>query len=207
MELLAETSVKTSESKEHLVGLPSSNQLRPTPVTVSGVSVVSVVWLVSTFLIIAALVVSGATVKWMRNDDPDQLGNLVTTVDIGLFYVCYELPIDPDVYCDNDLATTDGDACCSPYLDFVVPSNLSIGKVRLNDADADDIAYLFSASIIYAVAVVVLIVSLVFGVIAFCKPRVYKSRCSVFAVAFVFQVIASECIRIRTYVQCYSTAA
>ncbi len=191
MELLAEASIKSSESKEHLVGLPSATKLRPTPVTVSGISAIATVWLLATFLTIAALVISAGWPNWMKNHDPDQLGNLVTTVDIGLFYVCYELNEDPDVYCNNDLATTFDNACCSPYLDFVTPSNLSIGKVRLNDADLDDIAYLFSASIIFAVATVMLIISLVLGVIAYLKPRVYKGRCSLFAIAFVFQVATS----------------
>ena len=184
-------SLKESESREQLVGgRASTTKLLPTPVTVSGVSFVSTTWLLVTFAVVVALVVAAGAPYWMKNEDPDQLGNLVNSVYLGLYYFCYELPLDPDVYCKDDLSTILDDSCCTTYSDFTNPVNLTIGSTRLEETSLDDLSYLFSASLVYAFAVVMLIVSLVFGVMAYCKPRIRNF--SVFAIAFIFQISASE---------------
>lgn len=163
---------RASDDQQHLVGLPSNSKLLPTPVTVTGISFVSTVWLVATFLIISALVIAAGFPQWLHNRE-QQFGSPVTRTDIGLYYLCYNLTGDPP--------TRD----CAPYLQFSPPVNRSTG---LNEADLQDIAFLFSASIVYAFGVGVQIISLVIGVVAYCKPRI-KTH-SVFALAFVFQVVA-----------------
>ena len=196
--ILTESSLRSSESKQHLAPR-SLHKIRPTPVTVTGVSIVSTGWLVATFLVIAGIVIAAGWPNWMKNHNPDQLGNLISKVDIGLYYFCYELQIDPDVYCNGDFSTVFDDFCCTTYEAFDPPFNLSIGKVRLNKAEVNDISFLLSASVIYAFAFLMLFISLVVGVIAYCKPRFTvtfrssKEKISVFAIAFVFQAIASEC--------------
>ena len=169
-------SLRGSESQQHLVGLPSSSKLLPTPVTVTGISFVSTVWLIATFLIISALVIAAGFPQWLQNRDT-QVSTSVTRVDIGLFYLCYNLTGDPP--------TRD----CAPYLQFSPPVNRSTG---LSEANLEDIAFLFSASIVYAFGVGVQIMSLVIGVVAYCKPRI--KTYSVFVLAFIFQVVAGKVV-------------
>jgi hypothetical protein len=64
-----------------------------------------------------------------------------------------------------------------------------------------DFVWLFIASIIYAAGVILLLVSLVVGAIAFFKPRV--RNCSLFLTAFIFQIIAGD----TQTMYCYTIAA
>lgn len=170
-------SLRGSDSQQNLVGRqPSAARLLPTPVTVSGVSVVSTVWLLATFIIVSALVVAGGFPFWIHNHDPQQLGNQLSRADVGIYYFCYNLSTDQSF------------RECIPYLQFTPPSNLTHG---LEEAELEDIAFLFSSSIVFAFGLGMLVISLVVGVVAYCKPRIKKH--SMFVVAFVFQVVGGEC--------------
>ena len=169
-------SLRGSESQQHLVGHPSNTKLLPTPVTVTGISIVSTTWLVFTFLFISALVIAAGFPQWLQNRNLEQPSS-VSRADIGLYYICYNLTGDPPF---RD---------CTPYLQFSPPVNRS---TNLIEAGLQDIAFLFSASIVYAFGVGMLIVSLVVGVVAYCKPRI--KTYSVFALAFIFQVIAGKVV-------------
>ena len=166
-----------NEDQRQLVGArpgPSATRLLPTPVTISGVSFISTLWLLATFLVICALVVSGAFPNWMKNHEPRELDNQLGEADIGLYQICYRI------------GSRSNSRICKFFLDFS-PNETTTG---LEDAELNDIAFIFSSSIIYAVAVWVMIVSLVTGVVAYCKPRVKNQ--SMFLVAFILQMIGGK---------------
>ena len=168
----------------------NSRRIKPTPVTVSGISFVSTFWLIFTTLILCGLVVAAAFPHWIENDVESvakrrELGNILRHVDIGLFHFCYSLTATLDTLNSN---TTFKE--CTPYLLYDPPVNYDGSQTNLNAAKMVDISYLFSASILYAFAFLMLVVSLVVGVIAYFKPRVLNV--SMFAVACVFQVVGGE---------------
>lgn len=172
-------------------GRPSSARLmKPTPVTVSGISFVSTLWLIFTLLVLCGLVVVAAFPRWIHNDvnTPEkrrELDNLVHEVNFGLYHFCYELAVSLDQSTNN--ATFEE---CTTYLQFSPRASLGDTPTNLLEAELKDIAFLFSASIVYAFAFLMLLLSLVLGIVAYFKPKVLGN--SMFAVAFVFQVIGGE---------------
>lgn len=174
----------------HAAAASSRRMMKPTPVTVSGVSFVSTFWLIFTTLVLCGLVVSAAFPHWIENDVGSvekrrELDNLLRRVDIGLYYFCYEITTSLDPTSSN--ATFEE---CTPYLQYEPPATHDGSVTNLEKANLEDIAFLFSASIVYAFAFLMLVISLIVGVIAYCKPRVKNN--SMFAVAFVFQVVGGE---------------
>lgn len=189
-------SVHPEEDYGQLVGSQSAvpplstRQMKPTPVTVSGISFVSTLWLIFTMMILCGLVVVAAFPRWINNDvnTPEkrrELDNLVHQVNFGLYYFCYELTTSLDQSTNN--ATFEE---CTTYLQYRPQATLDGTSTNLQDAELEDIAFLFSASIVYAFGFLMLLVSLVMGIIAYLKPKVLGT--SMFAVAFVFQVIGGE---------------
>ena len=168
----------------------NSRRMKPTPVTVSGISFVSTFWLIFTILVLCGLVIAAAFPHWIENDVESvekrrELGNILRHVDIGLFYFCYSLTATLDTLNSN---TTFKE--CTLYLQYDPPAKYDGSQTNLNAENLEDISYLFSASILYAFAFLMLVVSLVVGVIAYFRPRVLNV--SMFAVAFVFQVVGGE---------------
>lgn len=165
----------------------SARHMKPTPVTVSGISFVSTLWLIFTVLVLCGLVIVAAFPRWIHNDvnTPEkrrELDNLVHTVDFGLYHFCYELTASL-VRGTNNASFEE----CTTYLQYTPQATLAGVSTNLQSANLEDIAFLFSASIVYAFAFLMLLLSLVTGVTAYLKPKVKGT--SMFAVSFVFQVI------------------
>lgn len=168
-----------SNSRVNLVkGSESLHRMKPMPVTVSGVSVASTFWLVSTFLLIAGLIVAAAFPNWASMSSPPPV-LLVKDVRIGLFYFCYT----PEV--NSNLGE------CSPY---VYPEFKPSNVTNLATIDTEDAAYLLASSISYGFGTGLLIISLVLGILAYCKPRIKEN--SVFLVAFVIQLFGCKCTKL-----------
>lgn len=76
---------------------------------------------------------------------------------------------------------------CSVYVypEFV-PSNRS----NLAKIDITDIVFLFTGSLSYGLGTGLLMISLIIGVVAYCKPRIKEQ--SVYLVAFVIQLFACK---------------
>ena len=168
----------------------SGRHIKPTPVTVSGISFVSTLWIIITILVLCGLVVVAAFPRWIHNDvnTPEkrrELDNLVHQVDFGLYYFCYELTASLDQATNN--ASFDE---CTTYLQYNPRATLNDISTNLLEADLEDIAFLFAASLLYAFGFLMLLISLVMGIVAYFKPKVLGT--SMFAVAFVFQVIGGE---------------
>lgn len=172
-------------------------------------------WVVSTFLVIACLVAAGGSPYWLGNRiegapnsaqsydlTGDNSHSALTRVDLGLYYLCYQLlSSSPSATCgadtECDQSCRDLRFCgCVPYLSYDPPptfttaDGLSRSSRVFGPQSVMDFVWLFVASIIYAVGVFLLMVSLVIGAIAFFKPRV--RNCSLFMTAFVFQIVAGE---------------
>ena len=151
-------------------------RILPTPVTVSGVSAVSTVWLVTTFLLTAGLIVAAGYPYWLTNENPPialSSSTRVSRAELGMYYFCY------------NLTTNDSFRSCVPYLQFESsPANHS----SLEEAVSRDIAFLLSSSVIYGFGCGMQAVSLIIGIVAYCKPRIGKT--SVFLAAFIIQMIA-----------------
>lgn len=185
---------------KHLVGgVKHQDRLRPMPVTVSGISCTSFIWLSFTFLILAGLIVAGGFPNWIRNrvepgTQARTLGNTLTRVDLGLFYVCYKLRVcgDSSTRCEEECRATR--ACgCYTYMSYspAAEYNTTQGIIESNMRpfqQLTDLPFLFSASIVYAFGCALLLASLVTGIIAFCKPKC--GSCSLFLFAFSLQALA-----------------
>jgi len=209
-------SIKSSESKEQLVGnmRSKSGRLLPMPVTVSGVSCVSFFWLLFTFLLICGLIIAGGFPNWIvnrverspvRNPQRNEIANALDSVELGLFYLCFNLTACPDDFCSEDCQAS-GYCGCHTYMTFNPASNYTLATGRSTPTSIRplrsivQIQYLFSASIIYAAGILILIISLLFGILAFCKPRV--RGCSIFVVAFIFQIFAGNIVQYLTFNTC-----
>ena len=167
--------MQTSDSQAQLIGRQSTHKLLPTPVTVSGVSVISTLWLLVTFLCTAGLIIAAGFPNWAVVDSPrNSIG--ISDGKIGLFYFCYT----PS---SSDGSTSEE---CSPYLPPFAPSNAT----RLSGVELGDIAYLFASSVVYGAGTMLLALSLLFGGVAYCKPRI-KGQ-SVFLVGFTVQLFACQ---------------
>lgn len=197
--------------RQNLIGGPAP------PVKYTGISFVSGFWVLATFFVIAGLVVAGGSPYWLGNriegapnsaQSFDLTGNnqysALVRVDLGLYYLCYQLLSDsPSVTCGADTACNAtcrdlGYCGCVQYLSYDPPSMFTLSDKQARPSSVFgpnsvmDFVWLFIASIIYAVGVFLLMVSLVVGAIAFVKPRV--RNCSLFLTAFVFQIIAGNII-------------
>ena len=193
------------EDRQNLIGGPAP------PVKRKGISFVSAFWILATFVVIAGLVVAGGFPYWIVNriegapnspqsrDLNDDYSALVR-VDLGLYYLCYQLHSGSPI-CGTDTSCNgtcrDTRFCgCVPYLSYNPPSNFttSDGVTRVSSVfgprSTMDFVWLFAASIIYAVGVFLLLVSLIVGAVAFFKPRF--GNCSLFLTSFVFQIIAGK---------------
>ncbi len=191
---------------DHLVGASKQrDRMRPMPVTVSGTSCMSSLWLIATFLLLSGLIVAGGFPNWIRNrvelgTQARSLGNTLTQVDLGIYYLCYKLRGCGDDNSDVcEVQCRESRVCgCYTYMDFDPPQHINAsnsvlvasGMQGLNSLQ--DIVFLFSASIVYAFGCFLLLISLLVGSIAFCKPKL--GSCSLFAFAFVLQSVAGELI-------------
>ena len=184
-------------------GAKQRDRMRPMPVTVSGVSCMSCVWLCATFIVLGGLIVAGGFPNWIRNrvepgTQARTLGNTLTRVDLGLFYLCYKLRVcgdTRDAVCEDECR--DVRACgCFLYMDYnpMNEYNSTNGVVIESNMrpyqDLTELQFLFSASIVYAFGCFLLLCSLLTGAIAFCKPKC--GSCSLFLFSFSLQALAGE---------------
>lgn len=194
------------DDRQKLIGGPAP------PVKRKGLSFVSAFWVLSTFAVTACLVVAAVFPHWIVNrvdgapnsaqsrDLNDDYSALVK-VDLGLYYLCYQLYSGtPECGMDNScngICRTLRYCGCVPYLSYNPPANFTTADGKSTTASnvygtqsAMDFVWLFAASIIYAFGVLMLLLSLVIGALALCKPRC--GGCSVFLTAFALQIIAGE---------------
>ena len=193
------------DDRRNLIGGPKP------PVKRKGMSFVSAIWILFTFIVIACLVVAAGFPYWIVNrvegapNSPQSRDlnidySALVRVDLGLYYLCYQLysgtpACGMDTSC-NDTCRNRGYCGCVTYLSYNPPSNFTTtdGLSRVSSVhgakSAMDFVWLFAASIIYAGGILLLLISLVIGSVAFCKPRLGK--CSLFMTAFVFQILAGE---------------
>ncbi len=198
--------MKSSESKEQLVGdlrSRSGGRIMPMPVTVSGVSCVSFFWLSATFLLLSGLVIAGGFSNWisnrverspLRNPQRIELSNGLDSVDLGLYYLCFNLTACPDSIC-SDSCGASGFCGCHTYFTYNPATNFTNnGRTTPTNMkkveSVEEIKFLFSASIIYAIGIILLFISLMIGILAFCKPRI--RGWSLFIFSFLFQVFAGK---------------
>lgn len=188
------------EGDKHLVGGGKQrDRMRPMPVTVSGVSCMSFIWLAATFLVLAGLIVAGGFPNWIRNrvepgTQARTLGNTLIRVDMGMFYLCYKLRVcgDTSAECDDDCRAVR--ACgCYTYMDYnpMDTYNTTQGDIEskmMPYTTLTDLDFLFSASIVYAFGCFLLLCSLFTGIVAFCRPKC--GACSVFLFSFSLQALA-----------------
>lgn len=163
-----------SESAAQLIARPSSHRILPTPVTVSGISFASTGWLGLAFVCTASLVIAASFPYWTINTSPQSSVKAIR-IKLGLFYFCYT----PGTGNNPDIMEE-----CHPYVGNITTST------SLDPVDLDDIVFLFTSSVIYLVGVLLLMISLLVGMVAYCKPRIKKQ--SVFLVAFVIQLFACK---------------
>lgn len=183
-----------------LVG-KAKKRMMPMPVTVSGVSCVSTIWLIATFLLTSGLIVAGGFPHWIQNRvDPGtqatNLRNALSSVDLGLYYLCYNLTGCRQATC-NGLCRDQKLCGCYTYMTYDPPAtiNTTNGEVvtptNLRPIDSvNDFVFLFSSSIVYAFGCLLLALSLFFGVVGYCKPRI--GSCSLYLFCFVLQAIAGR---------------
>ena len=166
-----------TESTRNLIHSSSSHKLRPRPVTVSGVSVASTTWLVCTFLIIIGLVVAAGFPQWTTINSPTTALQAIN-IETGLYYICYT----PGLGQDSSVQPI-----CSLY---VYPEFSPSNRTNLASIDLSDIVYLFTSSICYGVGTCLIMISLIVGIVAYCKPRIKEK--SIYLVAFVLQLFACK---------------
>ena len=148
---------------------PSGKRFHHEPVTVSGISVVSSLWLLFILAVSGALIVSFVFPSWVTIDSVRINRDLIVdNVYIGLFR-----------YCRDD---RNGSQQCERY-DASNNDPLAPGSL-------DDVQAFFAACIIYGFGCALLLISFLVGVVAYCKPRI--SGVSVFLIAFFVQLIAGE---------------
>lgn len=184
-------------------GVNHRDRLRPMPVTVSGVSLMSTLWLFFTFLILSGLIVAGGFPYWIRNrvelgTQARTLGNTLTSVDLGLFYICYKLRVCGEAsgdVCEEECRAIN--ACgCYTYMDYKpmevynTTSDVIIDSNMVPYEEVTDLTFLFSASIVYGFGCLLLLFSLLVGVFAYCKPKC--GSCSLFLFAFSLQAVAGK---------------
>lgn len=152
-----------------MLGSASKRRFRHEPVSVSGISVVSSLWLFFILAVSGALIVSFVFPSWATMSSVRINRDLVVeNVHIGLFW-----------YCRDD---RNGTQQCERY---DVTNEDPLAPESLNDVQA-----FFAACIVYAAGCGLLLISFVVGVFAYLKPRI--SGVSVFLIAFFIQLIAGK---------------
>lgn len=208
MDMDFDSSMKSSDSIQHLVGKPTKLKpptkrgMLPAPVTVTGFSFVSTFWFLSTFVLIGALVIAGTFPNWIVNDvestaQKRELDTEIDSVQLGLYHMCYNLTFCNSTTCSGYCRNNRFCGCYlysqyDPPLQFV-PSNINRQPKSTNLFKASvpsDIPFLVAAGIIYGVGIGLFMVSLLVGALACCKPRIRE--CSVFLAAFVLQAMGGE---------------
>ena len=157
---------------------PPTRKFRHEPVTVTGISVVSSLWLFFILAVSGALIVSLVFPTWVTVDSVRINRDLVVdNVHIGLFRFCRD---------DNN-----GTQQCERY---DVSNDDPLAPESLNDVQA-----FFAACIVYGSGCGLLVISFVVGLIAYCKPKI--SGLSLFLIAFFIQLIAGKynSIQVCTY--------
>ena len=195
------------DDRQKLIGGPAP------PVKRKGLSFVSAFWILLTFVVTACLVVAAGFPYWIvnrvdgapnsaqsRDLNIDNSYSALVRVDLGLYYLCYQLHSGrPECGMDNSCNGTCrelGYCGCVSYLSYNPPANFVTvdGMTRMSSVygtqSARDFVWLFAASIIYAFGVLMLLLSLIIGALALCKPRC--GGCSLFLTAFALQIIAGE---------------
>ena len=163
---------------QHLVPADSVARLRPMPVTVSGVSCVSAMWILLTFLSFAGLAVAAVFPYWVSNHNrPSNFTARFSKVDLGVYHFCIDAP---DGFTESN---------CTTYLSFS-PDQFNRTANNLHKPVLSNFALFFSFSVVYGVGGGLLFLSFFCGLTAFCKPRI--RALSVFAAVFLIQVIASK---------------
>ena len=156
----------------------TKRKFRHEPVSITGISVVSSLWLLFILAVSGALIVSFVFPSWVITDSVRVNRDLIVeNVYIGLFRYCR----------DN----RNGTQLCERYDtnndDPFAPSSLN------------DVQAFFAACIIYGSGCGLLLISFLVGVIAYLKPRI--SGVSVFLIAFFIQLIAGKRFNINTCTQ------
>ena len=170
---LRATMASRSTSQQQLITTSSTHKFKPMPVTVSGVSVASTFWLVSTFLLIIGLVVAAGFPYWTTLDSPPTALK-ARDIKVGLFYLCFT----------PGAADSSADEVCSLYMFH------ELNETNLADIELKDIVFLFVGSISYGIGTGLLMISLIVGIVAYCKPRIKEQ--SVFLAGFVIQLFGCE---------------
>ena len=188
------------DDEQHLVGkVRKRDRMVPMPVTVSGVSCISTLWLLATFLLVSGLIIAGTFPNWIQNRvnsgaQATNLRNSLSSVNLGLYYMCYNLTGCAQDTCDG--FCKDKKLCgCYTYLTYDPPVTINSTKGEVVTPtnlrpinSANDFVFLFSGSIVYGLGCFLLGLSLVIGVIGYCKPRI--GSCSLFLFAFILQAVA-----------------
>lgn len=170
--------VSKSSSQQELVTPGSgAHRLLPMPVTVSGISFVSCLWMFLTFLLTACLVIPAGFSQWTTIDKPATSLQAIN-VHSGMFYFCYT----PGIGADSTV-----EAICALY---VYPSFAPDNETNLASIEPKDIAALFTSSLCYGIGTGLFMITVLVGIVALSKPRI--KRQSVFLVAFVIQLFACE---------------
>jgi len=193
--------VGKARKKEH-------RMMMPMPVTVTGWSCVSVFWVISTFLLLSGLIVAGGFPNWISNRvepgaQATNLRNAISSVDLGMYYMCYNLTGCSQTQCNG--ACKEQRLCgCYTYLTYDPPTTINrtnggvVTPTNLRPfEDVNEFVFLFSSSIVYAFGIAMLLLSLVIGSLALCKPK--AGSCSLFLFAFVLQVTAGTASAMEKY--------
>ena len=156
---------------------PPGKRFRHEPVTVSGISVVSSLWLFFILAVSGALIVSFVFPTWATVDSVRINRDLVVdNVHIGLFRYCR----------DNNNGTQQ----CERY---DVGNDDPLSPESLNDVQA-----FFAACVVYGSGCGLLLISFLVGLVAYFKPKIY--RLSVFLITFFIQLIAGKNLAVNLFV-------
>lgn len=160
----------SNTTMDKMPGPSDKKRFRHEPVTVTGISVVSSLWLLLILAVSGALIVSFVFPTWATIDTVRVNRDLIVdNVNIGLFRYCRDY--------------SDGKQQCQRYdvsndTDPLAPDSLA------------DVQAFFAACIIYASGCALLPISFIVGLVAYFKPRI--SGISVFLIAFFIQLIAGK---------------
>lgn len=150
---------------------PPAKRFRHEPVSVTGISVVSSLWLFFILAVSGALIVSFVFPDWVTVDSVRINRDLIVdNVHIGLFRYCR----------DNNNGTQQ----CERY---DVSNDDPLAPQSLNEVQA-----FFAACVVYGSGCGLLVVSFFVGLVAYFKPKIYGL--SVFLITFFIQLIAGNII-------------
>ena len=194
------------EDDIELVGkVRKKDRMMPMPVTITGFSFISVFWVLMTFLLLSGLIIAGGFSKWIKNrvepgTQATNLRNALSSVDLGLFYLCYNLTGCTQPEC-NGFCEEQKLCGCYTYLTYDPPVTINrtnggvVTPTNLKAIESvEEIVFLFASSMVYAFGILMLLIALLVGVLALWKPRF--GSCSLFLFAFVLQVVAGMCCKL-----------